>query len=111
VKPAARLRRSSDIKSVRARGRALRRDTFTARVARSDEDAPRIAVIAPRTVGRAVARNRARRRVREAFRRALASAGDGRSIDLVITVRPVAAKADFPVIEADVRSALAELGR
>ena len=39
------------------------------------------------------------------------SAGDGRSIDLVITVRPEAAKAEFPAIEADVRSALAELGR
>lgn len=111
MKPAARLRRSSDIKSVRAGGRALRRDTFTLRAARSHEDGPRLAVIAPRTLGTAVARNRARRRVREAFRRAFASAGGGRSIDLVITVRPDAAKADYPVIEADVRSALAELGR
>jgi ribonuclease P protein component len=110
VKPAARLRRSADIKSVRATGRALRRDTFTARAARSDEDSPRLAVIAPRTVGTAVTRNRARRRIREAFRRAFASAG-GRSIDLVITVRPGAAKVEFPDIEADVRSALAELGR
>lgn len=111
MKPAARLRRSSDIKYVRATGRALRRDTFTARAARSDEDASRVAVVAPRTVGTAVVRNRARRRVREAFRRAFASAGDGTSIDLVITVRPGAANAEFPAIEADVRSALAELGR
>jgi ribonuclease P protein component len=111
VKPAARLRRSADIKSVRATGRALRRDTFTARAARSDEDASRLAVVAPRSVGTAVTRNRARRRIREAFRRAFASAPDGRSIDLVITVRPDAAKAAFPAIESDVRSALAELGR
>jgi ribonuclease P protein component len=111
MKPAARLRRSSDIRSVRASGRAVRRETFTARAARSDEDAPRLAVIAPRTVGSAVVRNRARRRVREAFRRAFAAAVDGRSIDLVITVRPDAARAEFPAIEADVRSALTELGR
>ena len=96
---------------MRATGRALRRDTFTVRGARSDEDGPRLAVLAPRTVGTAVTRNRARRRIREAFRRAFASAGSGRSIDLVITVRPDAAKAEFPAIEADVRSALAELGR
>ncbi len=111
MKPAARLRRSSDIKSVRATGRALRRDTFTARVAHSDADAPRLAVLAPRSVGTAVKRNRARRRIREAFRRAFASASGDKSIDLVITVRPDAAKVEFPAIEADVRSALAELGR
>jgi len=49
--------------------------------------------------------------VREAFRRAFASPGRGASIDLVITVRPTAAEADFGAIEADARAALAELSR
>lgn len=108
---AARLRRSREISAVRASGRSLRRDTFTARAARTDAGGSRIAVVAPRSVGTAVTRNRARRRVREAFRRAFASPGHRASIDLVITVRPTAAQVDFGAIEADARAALAELAR
>ena len=108
---AARLRRSTDIAAVRAEGRSLRKGAFNARVRRTDEPISRLAVTAPRTVGTAVKRNRARRRVREAFRRVFASASPGRSIDLLITVRPEAARADFPAIEADVRALLVELAR
>lgn len=108
---AARLRRSTDIRNVRANGRSSRRGVFTARAARSDEPCSRIAVVAPGAVGTAVTRNRARRRVREAFRRAFASHASGRSLDLLITVRAEAATADFGAIEADARAALVELGR
>ena len=92
-------------------GRSLRKGVFSARVRRTDEPASRLAVTAPRTVGTAVARNRARRRVREAFRRGFASAAPGRSIDLLITVLPEAVRAEFPAIEADVRSLLQDLAR
>ena len=108
---AARLRRSTDIAAVRAEGRSLRKAAFNVRARRTDELTSRLAVTAPRTVGTAVKRNRARRRVREAFRRGFASAAPGRSIDLLITVRPEAASADFPAIEADVRALLVDLAR
>ena len=111
MRPAARLRRSTDIAAVRAEGRSLRRAAFNARVRGTDEPSSRLAVTAPRTVGTAVKRNRARRRVREAFRLAFASAEPGRSIDLLIIVRPEAARAGFIAIEADVRSLLADLAR
>jgi ribonuclease P protein component len=71
----------------------------------------RLAVVAPRAVGTAVVRNRARRRVREAFQRVFASSAAGRSIDLLITLRPEAARAEFPSIEAEALALLREAAR
>jgi ribonuclease P protein component len=107
---AARLRRSSDIALVRAEGRSLRRAAFSARIRRTSEPGSRIAVIASRAVGTAVARNRAKRRVREAFRRALASSEAGPSIDLLITVRPESLQGGFAAMQADAASVLREAG-
>ena len=104
---AARLRRRDDLAAVRAEGRAVRRGAFTARVRRTDLAALRLAVTAPRTVGRAVQRNRARRRVREAFRRATPAAG---SADVLVMVRREALATDFGTLERDARSTLAEAG-
>jgi ribonuclease P protein component len=104
---AARLRRSDDIAAVRAEGRAIRRDSFTARIRRTDLAETRLAVTAPRTVGRSVKRNRARRRVREAFRHAAAGA---RPVDVLVTVRAAASATDFGTLERDARAALAEAG-
>lgn len=111
MRQAARLRRSTDIAAVRAEGRSLRKGVFSVRARPTDEPLSRLAVTAPRSVGTAVRRNRARRRVREAFRREFASMAPGRSIDLLITLRPEAARADFPAIEADVRALLVDLAR
>jgi ribonuclease P protein component len=108
---AARLRRSGDIALVRAQGRSLRKASFNARVRHTDGSTMRLAVVAPRAVGSAVIRNRARRRVREAFRRVLASSATGESIDLLITVRPEAALADFPAMQADALAVLREAAR
>ena len=100
---AARLRRSDDIAAVRAEGRAIRRDAFTARIKQSGLAETRLAVTAPRTVGRSVKRNRARRRVREAFRRAAATAAP---VDVLVTVRAAALATDFGTLERDARAAL-----
>jgi ribonuclease P protein component len=108
---AARLRRSGDIALVRAEGRSLRKAAFNARIRRTTESGVRLAVIASRAVGTAVARNRAKRRVREAFRRALASSGAGPSIDLLITVRPESLQAGFDALQADASALLREAGR
>lgn len=103
---AARLRRSSDIASVRAEGRAIRRGAFTARVKASDGVETRLAVTASRALGHAVARNRARRRVREAFRRAITSATH--PVDVLVTVRREALDTEFGVLERDARAVLGE---
>lgn len=55
----------------------------------------RLAVAAPRSLGRAVARNRSRRRLREAFRVEISALPDGRGADMVIVARPQTAAAAF----------------
>jgi ribonuclease P protein component len=115
---AARLRRSRDIAALRLEGRSLRRAAFSARVRRSERPETRLAVVAPRTLGRAVARNRARRRVREAFRRAIADAAPiaapnatGRTVsglDLLVTARAEAGTAAFESLRADATAVLRE---
>lgn len=108
---AARLRHSGDIALVRAEGRSLRRTAFNARIRRTAGSETRIAVIASRAVGTAVARNRAKRRVREAFRRAFASSDAGPSIDVLITVRPESLGAGFDTLRADALALLREAAR
>ena len=108
---AARLRHSGDIALVRAEGRSLRKGAFNARIRRTTEPHTRIAVIASRAVGTAVARNRAKRRVREAFRSAFASSDAGPSIDLLITVRPESLEAGFDTMRSDALAMLREAAR
>jgi len=101
---AARLRRSGDIAAVRARGRSVRRTSFTLRAVGAAEGAPRLAVSAPRTLGGAVMRNHARRRLREAFRSALR----GRALDVLVTARAAALETPFAALLAEAASALDE---
>lgn len=103
---AARLRRSTDIASVRKTGRGVRDAAFIARLRPNDLDVMRIAVSAPRTVGIATIRNRARRRVREAFRQACADADATAAQDVVVTVRREAISADFSALRAAAATAL-----
>jgi ribonuclease P protein component len=105
---AARLRRSSDIAMLRAEGRSLRRPSFVARVRRTPGAEPRLAVTAPRNVGHSVARNRARRRVKEAFRLAFAEVSTFPAIDVLVTARAEAAKAEFMALRGDAASLLRE---
>ncbi len=108
---AARLRRSADIAKVRASGRSLRGVGFAARALPNDGADVRIAVTAPKMLGRAVARNRMRRRVREAFRLALRSARIDHGVDIVVVARPEAATAEFRDLQEDAASALREAAR
>jgi len=106
---AARLRRSGDIKTLRAEGRSLRRAAFTARLRPTGLPETRLAVIAPGTVGRAVTRNRARRRVREAFRIALTYRRSAVTLDILVTARPEAVHTEFIALRDDAASVLNEL--
>jgi ribonuclease P protein component len=103
---AARLRRSNDIRLVRADGRAIRRSAFAARVLRRDGPA-RVAVTAARTIGTAVVRNRARRRVREAIRRELV-ASKAAGFDMLVTLRPDAVSASSATLASDAAALLRE---
>jgi ribonuclease P protein component len=103
---AARLRRSTDIATVRKIGRGVRDVAFTARLRPNDLNVMRLAVSAPRTVGISTIRNRARRRVREAFRQACAAADITPALDIVVTVRRDAIAADFSALRAAAQAAL-----
>jgi ribonuclease P protein component len=105
---AARLRRNADIAAVRSEGTRWQHELFSLRARPNGVDEIRLAVSAPRTFGRAVARNRARRRLREAFRREiapLAIAGH----DLLIVARGSVATADHATLRAAARAALLRL--
>jgi len=100
---AARLRRDADIAAVWSEGMRIQHSMFALRARPNGLDVIRVAVAAPRSLARAVARNRSRRRLREAFRAAIGELAMGPGCDLVIVPRPQTASAAF----ADLREAAA----
>ena len=98
---AARLRRDADIAAVWSEGMKIQHSMFALRARPNGLDVIRVAVAAPRSLGRAVARNRSRRRLREAFRAEIGELVTGPGCDLVIVARPQTASAPF----ADLRKA------
>jgi ribonuclease P protein component len=100
---AARLRRDADIAAVWSEGMRFQHAMFALRARTNGLDEIRIAVAAPRSLGRAVVRNRSRRRLREAFRSAIGDLASGSGCDIVIVARPHTASAAF----ADLRKAAA----
>lgn len=74
---------------------------------RDDEGSPRVAVVAGRRVGNAVARNRAKRRLREVVRRASLPAG----ADLVLSAKAGADTVPFPDLVDDVRRSVRRAAR
>jgi ribonuclease P protein component len=108
---AARLRRDADIAAVWSEGVRLQHALFALRARPNGLDVVRLAVTAPRTLGRAVARNRSRRRLREAFRGAIAELRGDEGMDLVIVARPRLASAAFTDLRTAAAIALDSLPR
>jgi ribonuclease P protein component len=108
---AARLRRDADIAAVWSEGLKIQHALFALRARPNGLEAIRIAVAAPRTLGRAVERNRSRRRLREAFRTTIAELERGPGYDLVIVTRSHVATAPFGDLRAAASAALASLAR
>jgi ribonuclease P protein component len=106
---AARLRRDSDIAAVWSEGMRIQHSLFALRARPNGLDAIRVAVAAPRSLGRAVARNRSRRRLREAFRAAIRDLPNRAGCDLVIVARPPIASAPFADLRAGAAAALGSL--
>ena len=84
---------------------------FALRARPNGLDVIRIAVAAPRSLGRAVARNRSRRRLREAFRAATAELASSRGYDVVVVARAGTASAAFVELRGAAAHALGSLAR
>jgi ribonuclease P protein component len=82
----------------------IQHSTFALRARPNGLRVIRVAVAAPRSLGRAVARNRSRRRLREAFRAEILARPAGPGADIVIVARPRTASAAF----GDLRTAASE---
>jgi ribonuclease P protein component len=106
---AARLRRDADIAAVWSEGMKVQHSMFAVRARVNGLGVIRIAVAAPRSLGRAVARNRSRRRIREAFRAAIRDLPNRPGCDVVIVARPPTASAAFADLRAAAAAALASL--
>lgn len=104
---AARLRRDADIAAVWSEGMKLQNALFAVRARPNGMRKMRLAVSAPRALGRAVSRNRARRRLREAFRIVIADLEAAPGYDLVIVARSRVAAAPH----SELRDAAAKVVR
>jgi ribonuclease P protein component len=108
---AARLRRDADIAAVWSEGMKVQHVMFALRARPNALAVIRVAVAAPRSLGRAVARNRARRRLREAFRAAIRDLEQGPGCDVLIMARPQSATAAFGDLRTAAATALESLAR
>ena len=108
---AARLRRDADIAAVWSEGMKIQHAMFALRARPNGLEVTRLAVAAPRSLGRAVARNRSRRRLREAFRVAIAGLERGPGYDVVIVTRSHVAAAAFADLRTAASTALTSLAR
>lgn len=96
---AERLRRSGEVRSVLAHGRAVRGAHAVVRIRlRPDAGSPRWTVSASRRVGSAVDRNRAKRRLRAVMREVALPLG----ADVVVIARASAVSCGFEELERDV---------
>lgn len=108
---AARLRRDADIAAVWSEGMRIQHSLFALRARPNGLDVIRMAVAAPRSLGRAVARNRSRRRLREAFRLSIGQLERGPGSDLVIVARAQTGAAAFADLRTAAATALGSLGQ
>jgi len=67
-------------------------------------DRTRLGISISKKVGKSVVRNKIKRRIKEIFRKSLAEIKKG--YDVVITVKPQAADADFKTMESEIKSLL-----
>ena len=104
MRRAYRLRRSADIRRVRARKRSLVHPLLVLYTAPNEVGHPRLAVSVGRRsakeFGKAVVRNRVRRRVGEAVRRRLGDSKAG--VDLLLIARGPSATADWRALSGAV---------
>lgn len=102
------MRRSSDFSRCYRRGGKRHGALASIHFHPSDEASARLGITASRKVGKAVDRHRVKRRVREIFRcweRRAALPG----VDLVVHLRPAAARADFAALRDELETLLSRV--
>ena len=99
-----RLTGSTDFKRVRRTGKSYAHPLIVLVALPNEKDYSRFAVVAGRSMGKAVQRNRAKRRLREALRPLLPSIAPGWDV-IFITRRPMAA-ATFQEIQRALQTLL-----
>lgn len=97
------MRKKADFDRAYSRGRRIPSASFTIVTCDAGQDHSRLGITIPRSVGGAVVRNAVRRRLREAFRRNRETAAP---LDIVLHVRPAAARARYADLEAELLKAL-----
>ncbi len=100
-----RLRRSADFARCYRRGLKKHGSLASVHCHPNQRQAARLGITASRRVGNSVVRHRLKRRVREVFRRfdqRCALAG----LDVVVHLKPAAARSDFEVLRLEVRGLL-----
>ena len=108
MKRAFRLTRTKDFKRVKETGRAIRHPLVVLVYASSDFPQPRIAVVASKSVGKAVDRNLAKRRLKSCLSRIMCRIAS--NTDLIFYARKDIVNADFSQICSAVQELLTRSG-
>jgi ribonuclease P protein component len=104
-----RLKRRAEFVRAAKAGRKAARDSLVLQVLPRSDDETRLGFTATKKIGNAVARNRAKRRLRAAARLHL-GANPAPGHDLVLIARDSTGSCPFPVLLADLQSALRKAG-
>ena len=99
-----RLTKNFEFKKVYEARRRWSSPFFTMYVKNNQLDRTRLGISISKKVGKSVVRNKIKRRIKEIFRKSLAEIKKG--YDVVITVKPQAADADFKTMESEIKSLL-----
>jgi len=109
-----RLRRGADITAVVRGGSRARSGGLVVHALHREDDTPargpRVAFIAPRTVGNAVVRNRTRRRLQSHVHDLNRAGALGAEVDLVLRLLPAGAGSDHDALGVQLRRGLQRLG-
>lgn len=104
---AARLTQSLEFDRVYSQGKAYRGKLFSVHTFPNRSGTPRLGLSVSRKVGSAVTRNYVRRRLREIFYSTIQEMPE--DLDIVISARPAASKADYATLDSEFRRVLEKI--
>lgn len=108
LRPRHRLHKSAEFVRCYRRGEKRHGSLVALHVHANEAGEPRLGMTVSRKVGKAVVRQRIKRRLREIFRRWPGRAELG-AVDVVVHVKPPAARADFEALRREVERSLSSL--